>query len=109
MSKLLLIFVLFVSFAVYADEPTTVVRHRGIVGERIESKGKAAKENQVRVRVNRIIDGVVVQDRVALKGSDVFDAKPQKERKERVKERPLPKSKQPKTDDIVVKVKGKVK
>ncbi len=98
--RYLFIFTFLFTIGVYADEPTTVIRHRGIVGERIESRGKAAKENQVRVRVNRIIDGVVVQDRIVVKGSDVFGSKPKPERKETAKDRPQPKSVKPQTVDV---------
>lgn len=101
------VYILVVAGAVFGDEPTTIKRVRGKAGvaERVESKGKAAKEAVVRVRVSRIIDGVVVQDRIVVKGADVFDAKPVKERKERVKERPQPKSKQPEKE---IKVKARV-
>ena len=83
--------------AVFADEPTTIVRHRGKAGlaGRVESKGKSAKENTVRVRFGKTIGDVVIQERVVVKGVDVFESKPTKERKETAKERPQPASVKP--------------
>ena len=85
------------AIAVFADEPTTIVRHRGKAGlaEHLESKGKAAKEITVRVRLGKTIGDVVIQERVAIKGSDVFESKPEPERKSTVKERPQPASVKP--------------
>lgn len=81
--------------AAHADEPTTIIRHRGKAGlaERLESKGKTAKENTVRVRLSKTIGDVVIQERVVVKGSDVFEAKPKPERKAVAKDRPQPASK----------------
>jgi len=81
----------------FADEPTTIIRHRGKAGlaERVESRGKAAKENTVRVRLDKTIGDVVIQKRIVVKGSDVFESKPTKERKETAKERPQPASVKP--------------
>lgn len=82
------------TMAAHADEPTTIKRIRGKAGiaERIESRGKAAKENSVRVRLAATFRDAVVQERTVVKGSDVFDGKPKPERKVVAKEKPQPAS-----------------
>lgn len=101
-SMILILFGLFFSMAVYADEPTTIARVRGKAGiaERVESRGKAAKENVVRVRLNKTIGDVVVQERTVVKGMDAFDSRPKPERKSIAKERPLPASVKPQVIEV---------
>jgi hypothetical protein len=86
----LAIVVLLISGVGYGSDPTTIIRKPGAVGERIETVGKGAKENTVHVRPSRVVNEAVVQDRIVVKGTDVFASKAVKERKETKKETPQP-------------------
>jgi len=109
--RLLCIALFLLTFGAYADEPTTIIRHRGKAGlaERVEkcSAGglhvvvggngplKSSTETVVRVQLDKIVGTTVIQKRIELFGTDTFDSKPKPERKATAKERPQPASVKP--------------